>query len=173
MSDRIYVPLIAAVSVLIPLVVALLLFAPSDSLVGTVDVSFLPLLNACINSAVTVLLIAGLVFIRRRNKQAHKTAMISAVILSVCFLVSYVIYHAATQSTSYGGDGPLQYVYYFILITHILLAIAVVPLVLLTLYRAIRGQFHKHRKIARWTFPIWLYVSVTGVLVYLMISPYY
>lgn len=99
--------------------------------------------------------------------------MLSAVGVSVLFLVSYVTYHATTESTIYGGEGTIRYVYLFILLTHIILAIAIVPLVLITLSRALAQKFDKHKKIARWTLPLWLYVTITGVIVYFMISPYY
>jgi putative membrane protein len=174
MSDRIYLPIIGTASVLIPLVVALLLFIPSkDAFNMGIDVHFLPLLNACINSTVTVLLLSGFYFIRRRNINAHKTCMLAATVLSTLFLVSYVIYHSQAPATKFGGEGFIRYVYYFILITHIVLATVIVPLALLSIYRGLNSQFALHRKIARWTLPIWLYVAVTGVIVYLMISPYY
>ena len=99
--------------------------------------------------------------------------MASAVLMSVLFLIGYVVYHASVESTKFGGEGDIRYIYFFILITHIILAAALAPLVLLTLFRAIKQDFEKHKKIARWTYPIWLYVSITGIVVYLMISPYY
>jgi len=179
MNDRIAVPLIAALSVIVPLVVAALLYVPTggQAIETGFDIYFLPFLNAILNSAVSLLLIAGYVFIRQRWIQHHKAAMLSAFALSVLFLVSYISYHylkgGAEGSTSYGGEGFLQAVYYFVLLTHILLAIAVVPLALFSIYRGLNSQLARHRRIARWTLPIWLYVSITGVIVYLMISPYY
>lgn len=174
MTDRIYLPIIGAVSVLVPIVVAVLLYIPPQGVfLDSFDVRLLPLLNACINSAVSVLLVAGFIFIRQRRIALHRTCMMSAFALSSLFLISYVLYHLQTESTRFGGEGVIRYVYYFILLTHILLAAGVLPLVLLSVYRGLSGQYVKHRRIARWTFPIWLYVSVTGVIVYLMISPYY
>lgn len=163
--------LIVVLSVAIPGVVALLLRIPGRA-VGW-DVHILPALNAVINSTVTVLLLLGLYFIRRRNWRAHRASMLAAFALSAVFLISYVTYHALAEETRYGGTGFIRYVYFVILITHILMAIAIVPLVLLTLYRAYTGNWQRHRRLARITWPIWLYVSVTGVVVYFMISPYY
>lgn len=178
MNDKVYLPVIGVLSVLIPLAVAFLLYVPQggDFAVGF-DIRIFPFINACINSAVTILLVAGFVFITRRQIKLHKTCMLSAFALSALFLVSYVTYHYLKSSeggaTKYGGGEPWNYVYYFILITHIVLAAVIVPLALLSIYRGLSEQFDKHRRIAKWTLPIWLYVSVTGVLVYLMISPYY
>jgi len=138
---------------------------------GSLD--FLPALNASINSLVSVCLIAGLWFIKSGNSDLHKKAMMTAFVLSGLFLVSYVLYHVTHESTAFGGEGAIRYVYFFILLTHILLAIVITPLVLITMSRALTNKFDKHRKIARITFPLWLYVSVTGVIVYFMISPYY
>jgi putative membrane protein len=119
------------------------------------------------------LLVAGLTVIRNGNKELHRAFMLVAFLLGAAFLVSYVVYHASVPSTPYGGTGVNRYVYYFILISHILLSIGVVPLVLLALYRALTGNFAAHKKIAQYAWPVWLYVSVTGVAVYLMIRPYY
>lgn len=138
---------------------------------GALD--FLPALNATINGIVSLLLILGVMFIKQRKKKAHQLMMISSIVLSAIFLVSYVLYHTTHESTAFGGEGAIRYLYFFILLTHIILAIVIVPLVLISFTRALSSQFDKHRKIARITFPIWLYVSVTGVIVYLMISPYY
>jgi len=172
MNDRVYLPIIGVLSVAIPLVVALLLFLPQGTF-GDLNVKFIPLMNACINSAVSILLVLGVVFIKNGKRAWHKTAMLSSVALSAIFLVSYVIYHAQVAETKFGGEGAIKYVYYFVLLTHIVLATVIVPLVLLTLYRALTNQLDKHRKFARITFPLWLYVSVTGVVVYIMIAPYY
>lgn len=163
--------IIIGISVLIPAVVTALYVLPRPE--TGLDLSFLPFLNACINSTCTFVLIAGAVAIKQGHWKVHRGLMLSAVLLSVLFLISYVIYHATHESTSYGGQGLDATIYYIILITHILLAMAIVPLVLISLYRAYRKDFEGHRKIARWTLPIWLYVTITGVLVYLMISPYY
>jgi uncharacterized membrane protein YozB (DUF420 family) len=130
----------------------------------------LPTLNAALNATSAILLITGYVFIRRRKIAAHKVCMLSATVVSILFLVSYVIYHQAVGFTRFTGEGPIRVVYFAILIPHTILAVvAVVPLVATTLTRALKGQFDRHRRIARWTLPIWLYVSVTGVMVYWML----
>jgi putative membrane protein len=138
---------------------------------GALD--FLPALNATINGLVSVLLVIGVMLIKNGKRKAHQAAMTSSIALSALFLVSYVLYHTTHESTAFGGEGVIRYVYFFILLTHIVLAIVIVPLVLISFSRALSEQFDKHKKIARITFPIWLYVSVTGVIVYFMISPYY
>lgn len=161
------------ISIVLPIAVAVLFFLPNDLKPYAGTFSFLPLVNACINSAVSVLLILGLMQIRNKNIANHRALMLGAFVLSAMFLVSYVIYHLFEPRTEYGGEGFLKYAYFFILITHIILSIFIVPLVLITIYRSTTGKIAEHRKIAKWTFPIWLYVSVTGVLVYLLISPYY
>jgi putative membrane protein len=160
------------VSILIPLVVAVLYLIPKNFEVGE-GILILPKLNAVINGITFLVLIGAFISILRRNVVLHKRLMLSALILSVLFLLSYVTYHSLTESTPYGGIGVLRTIYFIILITHILLAIAIVPLVLITFSRALSERFDKHKKIARITLPIWLYVTFTGVVVYLMISPYY
>jgi uncharacterized membrane protein YozB (DUF420 family) len=133
------------------------------------DFSILPTLNATLNGISTVLLSVGYVFIRRREIARHRACMIAAFATSTLFLISYVIYHANIGSRSFTGTGTIRLVYFSILITHVVLAAAVPPLAIATLVQGLRGQYVRHRRIARWTFPIWLYVSVTGVLVYLML----
>lgn len=133
------------------------------------DVTFLPTLNALLNATATVFLLVGWRFIRRREIARHRMSMVAALAASALFLVSYVIYHANVGSRPFTGTGPIRAVYFFILITHVVLAAAIVPMVLLTVTRALQERFPKHRAIARWTLPIWLYVSVTGVVVYLML----
>ncbi|MCJ8165276.1 DUF420 domain-containing protein [Pontibacter sp. E15-1] len=171
-SDRKFLTLIAVLSVAIPVVVAALFFMPKAGN-GAVDVSFLPAFHAILNSMTAVALVVGYVNIKRQNIRNHRTAMLVAFGLSSIFLVSYVTYHFLGVRTIYGGEGALKFIYYFILLTHIVLAVVIVPLVLLSVYFGISNQLARHRRISRWTFPIWLYVAVTGVLVYLMISPYY
>ena len=129
----------------------------------------LPLLNACLNATSAALLSAGWIFIRRKRVTAHKTCMVSALVVSTLFLVSYVTYHALAGSRPFEGQGWIRLVYFPLLVSHIVLAAAIVPLALTTVYRALRGNFARHVRIARWTLPIWLYVSVTGVLVYWML----
>ncbi len=130
----------------------------------------LPGINACLNGMATLLLAAGYYYIRRENVGRHKVCMVSAFAVSCLFLVSYVTYHATHGSTKFTYPGPIVRTFYFsILITHVVLAAAIVPMVLVTLTRALRGQFDKHKRIARFTWPVWMYVSVTGVAVYLML----
>jgi putative membrane protein len=136
-------------------------------------ISLLPHLNALLNSASAILLLAGWTFIRRLRIRAHRNCQISAVVTSTLFLASYLTYHYYHGTTRFAGQGIARPIYFTILISHTILAIVIVPLVLVTLYRAIRGDFERHRKIARWTLPIWLYVSVTGVIVYLMLYQIY
>jgi putative membrane protein len=171
-NDKKYLVLIAILSVLIPIVVAMLFFMPKEGS-SQVDVSFLPTLHAILNSMTAIALVIGYYNIRKGNINVHRGAMATAFGLSAIFLVSYVTYHFLGERTIYGGDGLLKLFYYFILLTHIVLAVVIVPLVLLSMYFAISEQFNRHKRISRWTFPIWLYVAVTGVLVYILISPYY
>lgn len=163
--------LILAISIVLPLVIALLYFAPQ--LNTSMSFSFLPAVNATINGTTFLVLLLALNAIRRKNIVVHKRLMWLALSLSVLFLVSYVVYHSTSASTPYGGDGVLRSVYFFVLISHILLSIAIVPLVLVTLLKALSEKFDQHRKIAKITLPIWLYVTLTGVIVYFMIAPYY
>jgi len=182
-----HLTIIAILSVVIPLVVAVLLFSPTKLQLEDGWVRFLPHMNGMINTATSLALVAGLVFIKQGKIKYHKTSMLVAFTLGAIFLVSYVIYHASAESTVFGdtnGNGVLEaseaaalgnarLIYLIILISHILLAAVVVPFVLLALYYSLTEKFAKHRKIVRFAYPIWLYVSVTGVIVYLMISPYY
>ena len=137
------------------------------------DVSILPPFHAFLNSCVSVLLLLALFAIKSGKQDRHKKLMLTATGFSAVFLLSYVLYHMSAESTSYGGEGLIKTVYYFILITHVVLAAVVFPFILFTLYQAWLGQFGKHRKLARITWPLWFYVAVTGVIVYFMISPYY
>ena len=133
------------------------------------SVTDLPALNASLNALATIFLLAGYVFVRQKRVAAHRLCMIAALATSVLFLTSYVIYHANVGSRPFTGTGPIRIVYFAILISHVLLAIAIVPMVLLTVSRALAGRFDPHRRIARITWPLWMYVSVTGVIVYLML----
>ena len=137
------------------------------------DVHVFALINAIINTCVSILLIAGLVAVRNKNYIAHRNIMMGAILLSVLFLVSYISHHLLAGDTKFGGEGAIRYFYFFILITHIFLAAVILPFILFTAYRSLTGEFEKHKKLARYTWPLWLYVSITGVLVYLLISPYY
>lgn len=157
----------------VPLAVAVLYFMPGVFRIPGANVKMLPAVNAGLNSLTAVFLVLGYYFIRRKDVAKHRAMMGMAFLLGSLFLVSYVAYHSQGIVTKFGGQGLIRGVYYFILITHILLAAITVALVLFTLYFALTEQFQKHRRIARWTYPIWLYVSVTGVIVYFMIAPYY
>lgn len=165
-----YKKTIIALSVLIPVAVAALFGMPK---IKGYDTSFLPPIYATINGFTALLLVTAVVAIRKGKQQLHERLMKVCIGLSALFLLLYLAYHVTSESTAFGGEGPVRYVYFFILITHILLSIGVIPLVLFTFVRALRGDFRRHRKLARYTFPVWLYVAVTGVIVYLMISPYY
>lgn len=160
------------ISVAIPIVVALLLLIPGGVL-GDLNVSFLPHLNGVLNTLTSISLVLGYYFIKmKKDRESHRKAMSTAFILSSLFLVSYVVYHLQTEPTRYPDNG-LKAVYLILLFSHIVLAAIVVPLVLFSIYFALSKQFERHVKLVKFTFPIWLYVAVTGVLVYLMISPYY
>lgn len=172
-QNRNYIWLIGVLSVLVPLIVAYLLFGGKATRIDGLDVSFLPHLNAVLNSATSIMLIFGFVMIKRGQKDFHRMAMMTAFTLSTIFLLSYVIYHNNAESTSFGGEGLIRYFYFGLLISHIILATVVVPFVLLAVYFAWTKQFDRHKKIVKWTFPIWTYVAISGVLVYIMISPYY
>lgn len=165
-----YKKLIWALSIAIPLAVAVLF---GIRIPGVERLGFLPPIYATINGITAVILVLAVLQIKKGNRKTHQRLMQTAIVLSALFLVMYVAYHMTSDSVAYGGEGTIRYVYFFILITHITLSIGVIPLVLFTYVRALSEQFDKHRKLAKITFPIWLYVAVTGVIVYLMISPYY
>jgi putative membrane protein len=137
------------------------------------DVHIFAQINAIINSIVSVTLIAALIAVKSKNYKLHRKLMLGAMVLSTLFLISYVCHHLFAGDTKFGGEGPIRYVYFFILITHILLAAIILPFILFTTYRGLIAEWPQHRKLAKITWPIWLYVSVTGVLVYLFVSPYY
>ena len=179
---------IIVVSILIPIVVAILFSVKlKDFGINVEPLSFLPPIYASINGITAILLITAVMAIKNGNRKRHEQLMTIALGCSVAFLLMYVAYHLTADSTVFGDVnhngkldleektslGPIRYVYYFILLTHILLSIAIIPLVLFTYVRALSKRFDKHKKLAKITFPLWLYVAVTGVVVYLMISPYY
>lgn len=139
------------------------------------SISQLPALNAILNSVSAILLVTGYLFIRQKNIRAHKISMISAFVTSTLFLTSYLIYHFSKElgPTRFQGEGVIRPVYFIILITHTILAITIVPMIFVTFSRALKKKFDPHRKIARWTLPLWMYVSVTGVIVYLMLYQLY
>ena len=172
--EKKYNKLIIAVSVLIPVVVAILFGVKlKDFGFNVAPLSFLPPIYATTNGFTAVLLIVAVIAIKNGKRNLHERLMTSAIALSIAFLVMYVAYHMTSDSTKFGGEGPIRYVYFFILFTHIVFSIVIIPMVLITYVRALGKNFDKHKKIARITFPIWLYVAITGVVVYLMISPYY
>lgn len=170
LDDKKYNKLIIILSIVIPIVVAALF---SVRIPNVEPLSFLPPIYATINGLTTVILVIAFVAIKKKNIVLHENLMTTAVWCSATFLVMYVAYHMTSDSTEFGGEGTIKYVYYFILLTHILLSIIIIPFVLITYVRAITNNFEKHKKIAKITFPMWLYVAVTGVIVYVMISPYY
>ena len=165
---------IVILSIAIPLVVAILFGVNLRQLGFDVKpLTFLPPIYATLNGFTALLLLTAFWAIKSKKIVLHENLMTTAIGCSVAFLVMYVAYHMTSDSTKFGGDGAIKYIYYFILITHILLSIVIIPFVLITYVRAITNDFEKHKKIAKITFPLWLYVAVTGVLVYIMISPYY
>lgn len=167
------VPAILVISIIVPLLVLILMYLPERyELLGARFNNF-PLFHAVLNFFTALLLIGGYTAVRKKEILWHRNLMISAFFLSAVFLVSYVISKISNEPVPYGGEGFLRYLYFFILISHILLSAIIVPLVLFTMYRGLTGEVEKHRKIARYTFPVWLYVAVTGVLVYLFMAPYY
>jgi putative membrane protein len=172
--DKQVVPVIIALSVAVPLVVAaLLLFPDVLKLELGIQRGTLPAFHAILNGTTALLLLVGLWFIRQRKITAHRTAMVSAFSLSAVFLVSYVISKLNADPIPFGGEGWVRYLYFFVLISHILLSIPVLPLAMFAIYRGLSMEYARHRRIVRWTFPIWLYVAITGVLVYLFMAPYY
>jgi putative membrane protein len=164
-----YKKLIITLSVIIPIAVAVLFGVK----VPGYDLSFLPPIYASMNGITAVLLIAAVVAIKNGKRVLHERLIKICMLCSALFLVMYVLYHMTSDSTAYGGTGPIRNIYFVILISHILLSVVVIPFVLFSYVRALSGNFARHRKLAKVTFPIWLYVAVTGVIVYFMISPYY
>ena len=169
-EEKKYKKLITIVSIVIPLAVAALF---GIKIPNVEPLSFLPPIYASVNGLMAVLLVASVIAIKKGNRKLHEQLNTTAIICSVLFLVMYVAYHMTSDSTKFGGEGVVKYIYLFILFTHIVLSIVVIPFVLITFMRARLGNFTEHKKIAKITFPLWLYVAVTGVIVYLMISPYY
>ena len=173
-AEQKYNKWIVLLSITIPVVVAILFKVKLKDLGYPVTpMTFLPPIYATINGITALLLVAGVWSIKNGKRDLHEKLMKTAIACSLAFLVMYIAYHMTTDSTSFGGNGPVKYVYFFILISHIILSIVTIPLVMITYVRTLGQRFDKHKKIAKITFPIWLYVAVTGVVVYLMISPYY
>lgn len=169
-DEKKYNKWIVILSIVIPVVVAILF---GVKIPNVEPLSFLPPIYASVNALTAVILITAFWAVKNKKIKLHENLMKFAISLSVAFLVMYVAYHMTSDSTKFGGEGTIKYVYYFILLTHILLSIIIIPFVLITYVRAITKNFERHKKIARITFPLWLYVAISGVIVYIMISPYY
>lgn len=165
--------IIITISILVPLVVVLLMLMPERYNFLGIDAGLLPLFHAVLNGMTAVLLASGYILIQKQNRTAHRWVMTTAFVLSAVFLVSYVISKISNEPVAYPSDAPLRYLYLFILVSHIVLSGIILPLVLYTMYFAWNKKFEKHKKIAQWTFPIWMYIAVTGVLVYVFMQPYY
>jgi putative membrane protein len=169
-EEKKYNKWIVILSIVIPVVVAVLF---GVKIPNVEPLRFLPPIYASINGVTALVLVIAFWAIKNKKIKLHEGLMKFAIVLSVLFLIMYVAYHMTSDSTKFGGEGSVKYIYYFILITHIVLSIIIIPFVLITYVRAITKSFERHKKIARVTFPMWLYVAVSGVIVYLMISPYY
>ena len=173
-EEKKYKGVIWTLSVIIPLAVAALFGINLQKMGYDVEpLSFLPPIYATINGLTAVCLVIAVSAIKRGNVKMHENLIKLCMVFSSLFLLMYVAYHMTSTSTSYGGEGAIKYVYFFILVTHIILSIIIIPFVLFTFVRGIAGAYERHKKLARITYPMWLYVAVTGVIVYLMISPYY
>ncbi len=170
MSETKHKKLIIIISIFLPIAVAALF---GIKIPNVEPLSFLPPIYAGINGLTAVVLVAAVLAIKKGNRKLHEGLMKTCIGLSILFLGMYIAYHMTSNSTSFGGEGTIKMIYFFILISHILLSIAIIPMVLITYSRTLSEEFDKHKKIARITFPIWLYVAVSGVAVYFMISPYY
>jgi putative membrane protein len=164
-----YKKLIIALSVILPLAIAALFKVK----IPGYDFSFLPPIYATINGLTAVFLVAAVIAIKNGRRQLHERLIKLCMGLSIVFLIMYVLYHMTSETTHYGGTGTMKGIYLFVLLTHIVLSVVVIPFVLFTFVRALAGNFPRHKALAKYTFPLWLYVAVTGVIVYLMIRPYY
>tara|TARA_B100001113_G_C21008016_1_gene577984 strand:- start:33 stop:566 length:534 start_codon:yes stop_codon:yes gene_type:complete len=174
-KDSFFVPLIISLSIIVPIAVALLMIFPDVLFIESesIDFSSLPFFHAILNGCTAILLITGFFWVKNKNTKAHRISMLTAFILSSIFLISYVVSKLTNAPTPFGGEGMIRYIYFFILISHILLSIPVLPLALFSIYRGLTGEVDKHKKIVKWTFPVWIYVAITGVLVYVFMNPYY
>lgn len=172
MEDRKVLRIILAISIVVFGAVVILYQLPKADHIPQ-WAKFLPTLNACINATCSVLLVTSFAAIRRKNIDLHRRLNITTFGLSALFLVSYIVFHSFGVETAFPKDSPVRPFYLFVLVSHIILAAAVFPLVLVSIYLGLTGQVQRHRAVSRFTFPIWLYVTVTGVVVYVMISPYY
>ena len=173
-KEKKYNKWIVVLSIIIPVAVAALFGVNLKRLGFDVEpLTFLPPIYASVNGLTALVLVIAVIAIKNKNRKLHERLMKFAIGLSVAFLLMYIAYHMTSDSTKFGGEGTIKYVYYFILLTHIVLSIIIIPFVLITYVRAITNNIERHKKIAKITFPLWLYVAVTGVIVYIMISPYY
>lgn len=174
-QDSLIIPIIITLSVLIPIAVALLMLFPDVFAIesNTIDFGSLPFFHAVLNGSAAILIFTGYVLIKNKKAQLHKVAMLSAFVLSAIFLISYVVSKLTNPPVPFGGEGFIRPLYFFILISHIVLSVPVLPLALLSIYRGMTGEITKHKKLVKWTFPIWMYVAITGVLVYVLMAPYY
>lgn len=170
---RNYTIAIWAITIAVNALIALAYFVPTLHILKGYDLSKIPHINAILNSFTFLCLSASLHAIKKKKVTLHRNLIFAALGFTAVFLVTYLAYHFTMPATKYGGDGLLKYIYLFILATHIILAAAIVPLALITIARGLNNMVEKHRKLARWVMPIWLYVSFTGVLIYILISPYY
>jgi putative membrane protein len=174
-QDSFFVPLIITLSIIIPIVVALLMIFPNVFHIESesIDFSSLPFFHAILNGSTSVLLFTGFILIKNKKTNLHKISMLSAFVLSSVFLLSYVTSKLTNAPVPFGGEGLIRYIYFFILISHIILSVLVLPLALFSIYRGMTGEIEKHKSVVKYTFPVWMYVAITGVLVYILMSPYY
>lgn len=171
-NDRLANVIIIGLSVIVFALVTLMRKVKLDIDFGF-DTHVFPAISATLNSIVALLLLLGLYLVKQRKLEAHRNIMLTAVVFSVLFLVTYVLYHFTTVEAKYGGTGAMKTIYYIILFSHITLAGVILPFILYSVYRGLTGDYQRHKKLTRWVWPLWFYVSVTGVIVYFMISPYY
>ena len=169
------VPVIIGLSIVIPLAVAAMFAMPNEMKleIGVVNARSFPFFHAVLNGSTAILIMLGVWLVKNGNLKAHRVAMLTAFALSAIFLISYVLTHISTPDVKYGGEGAIRYVYFFILITHIILSIPVLPLAMFAIYRGWTNNIDKHKRVVRFAFPVWLYVAITGVLVYIFMAPYY
>ena len=174
-QDNIFVPIIITLSILIPIAVAVLMLFPKLLHIESesIDFSSLPFFHAVLNGSAAILIFSGYVLIKNKKTQLHKISMLTAFTFSSIFLVSYVISKITNTPVPFGGSGFARGAYFFILISHIICSTIILPLALFSIYRGLTGEIAKHKNIVKWTFPIWMYVTITGVLVYIFMIPYY
>ena len=174
-NDRYVIPVIVSLSIIVPIAVASLFLLPEDWKLqfGNANFRSLPFFHAVLNGCTAVLLAVAFGMIKTKNVNFHRLANMLAFSLSAVFLISYVVSHISNPDAHFAGEGWVRYLYFFILITHITLSIPVLPLAMLSIYRALNNQISAHKKLVKWTFPIWMYVAITGVLVYIFMAPYY